>query len=54
MKEILITKFSINLYSFNVISDGKESIKDAQLKKGPTGNVYIRDHEKQQHSICKG
>lgn len=43
-------KFYFHLY----FTDGKESIKDASASKlmnarGPTGNVYINDHEKRQH-----
>jgi hypothetical protein len=45
-------------FSF-VFADGKESIKDPHgkrhsLQKMPTGNVYIKDHEKQQHRKAKG
>ncbi|CRK89646.1 CLUMA_CG003399, isoform A [Clunio marinus] len=45
---------------FEDILDGKECLKNPQeshkaiVSKGPNGNVYIKDHEKQQHHVSSG
>lgn len=46
-------------FFFSVFKDGKECIKNPKgtkitMMQGPTGNVYIKDPEQQQHHIILG